>query len=240
MELTKVLFITTSHNTLGDTEGRTGLWLEEIAAPYYVFKEAGAELTVASPMGGLVPLDPKSQSIMLVTKNTKRFMKDQEAMNFLATSIRLTEVEEAEYDIVFITGGHGPMWDLFDNKTLNEILEAFYRKNKVIGSVCHGIVGLLCLNDEKGDLVINGKQITCFSNSEEGSTGLSKVVPFLLETALRSTGALYSKGPDYLSHVVADGNIITGQNAASSEELAKKIVASSDFKKQKPVYNIRY
>jgi putative intracellular protease/amidase len=225
MKSKKVLFITTSHDKLGDTADRTGVWLDELAAPYYVFRDAGADVTVASPNGGLVPIDPKSESIMVTTRHTKRFLKDIEAVNFLSHSIPLDEVKADDFDAVFLPGGHGPMWDIAGNKIVKQLLEAFNSENKPIGLVCHGIVGLLSLQNDKGELLIKGKQLTGFSNSEEESAGLSGVVPFLLETELRSLGALYSKGPDYTSHVVVDGNIITGQNPASSEDVAKKIVA---------------
>jgi len=240
MESTKVLFITTSHDKLGNTAGKTGIWLEELAAPYYIFKDAGAQLTVASPNGGLIPLDPKSQSIMVVTRNTKRFMKDEEAMNFLSHSILLAEIKADDFDVVFITGGHGSMWDLSDNKILKQLLEAFNHQNKPIASVCHGVVGLLTLQDDRGQLLVKGKQLTCFSDSEEKSAGLASVVPFLLESEFRTAGVSYSKGPDYESHVMTDGNLITGQNAASSEEVAKKIVAFVQFNKPKTLYNTRY
>lgn len=225
MKSKKVLFITTSHDKMGDTADKTGVWLEELAAPYYVFRDAGAEITVASPNGGLVPIDPKSESIMVTTRNTKRFMKDTEAMNFLSHSILLEEVKADDFDVVFLPGGHGPMWDLAGNNIVKQLLDAFNSQNKPIGSVCHGVVGLLSLQNDKGELLIKGKQLTGFSNSEEESSGLNGVVPFLLETKLRSLGALYSKGLDYTSHVVVDGNIITGQNPASSEDVAKKMIA---------------
>ena len=225
MKSTKVLFITTSHDRMGDTGVETGVWLEELAAPYYVFKDEGADVTLASPNGGVVPLDPKSRSIILATYSTKRFLKDAEAINFLSNSLRLEEINENDFDVIFLPGGHGPMWDLADNKRLKQLLEAFNSENKPIGAVCHGVVGLLSLKNDKGESWIKGKQLTCFSNSEEELSGMTGVVPFLLETRLVSLGALYSKGDDYVGHVMADGNIITGQNPASSKEVAQKIVA---------------
>ena len=221
----KVLFIATSHDKIGDTNDETGVWLEEIAVPYYVFKDAGTEVILASPKGGRVPLDPKSRSIILATFDTKRFLKDEEAMYFLSHSMLLKDVLADDYDVIFLPGGHGPMWDLADNKTLKKLLEAFNEKNKPIGAVCHGVVGLLSLQNEKGESWIRGKQLTCFSNSEEKLSGLTEQVPFLLETRLVSLGALYSKGDDYVGHVMSDGNIITGQNPASSKEVAQKIMA---------------
>ena len=236
----KVLFVTTSHDKMGDTNYRTGVWLEELAAPYYVFTEAGFGLTIASPDGGPVPLDPKSESIIVATQRTKRFLKDEEAMNFLSNSIPLGEVEAEDFDAVFLPGGHGPMWDIADNKTVRKLLEAFNNANKPIASVCHGVVGLLALQDDNGELLIKGKQLTAFSNSEEESAGLAKVVPFLLESRLISLGAIYSKESNYTSHVVTDGNIITGQNPASSEGVAKKIVALLKEAKQKPMLQPEY
>ncbi|MDP4265010.1 MAG: type 1 glutamine amidotransferase domain-containing protein [Bacteroidota bacterium] len=221
----KVLFITTSHDKLGDTDEKTGLWLEELAAPYYIFKDGGAEITVASPIGGRVSLDPKSQSVILATGNTKRFLKDEEAMNFLSHSITLQQVKADDFDLVFLTGGHGSMWDFAGNKIMKELLEAFNNVNKPIAAVSQGVVGLLELKNDKGELLIKGRQLTGFSNSEEESGGLTKVVPFLLETQLLLAGASYSKGADYTSYMVIAGNIITGQNAASSGEVAKKITA---------------
>ena len=240
MKSVKVLFVTTSQDKMGDTNYRTGVWLEELAAPYYVFSEAGFELTVASPKGGSVPLDPKSESIIMATQTTKRFLKDEAAMNFLSDSLLLEEVKAEDFDAVFLPGGHGPMWDIADNKTVKQLLEDFNRANKPIASVCHGVVGLLALQNDKGELLIKDKQLTGFSNSEEESAGLTKVVPFLLETKLLSLGVLYSKKANYLSHVVTDGNIVTGQNPASSEGVAKKTVALLQEAKQRPVFQTEH
>lgn len=241
MKSTKILFIATSHDKMGITDDKTGVWLEELATPYYIFKDAGASVTIASPNGGQVPLDPKSLSIMVATSGTKRFLKDEEAMNFMSHSILLEEIKADDFDVVFLPGGHGPMWDIAGNKTVKQLLEDFNRENKPIAAVCHGAVGLLSLQNDNGEFLIKGKQLTGFSNSEEKSAGLTGVVPFLLETELLSRGALYSKGSDYISFVVVDGNIITGQNPASSGEAAKKIVAfvkdNPRVQKQKPVIN---
>lgn len=239
MKSKKILFITTSHNELGNTGRKTGVWLEELAAPYYIFKDAGADLTIASPGGGPVPIDPKSQSILVATQRTKRFLKDAEAMDFLSHSFRLEEVDAACFDAVFLPGGHGPLWDIADNGIVKQLLESFNKENKPIASLCHGVVGLLSLQDDKGEILVKGKKITGFSNSEEESAGLSNVVPFLLESKLLSLGALYSKGTDYVSYVVADSNIITGQNPASSEDAAKLMVAMvRNNKYQKVYYNL--
>jgi putative intracellular protease/amidase len=236
MKSIKVLFIATSHDKLGDTGHKTGLWLEELAAPYYLFKDGGAEVTLASPLGGQVPLDPKSQSIIVATSSTKRFLKDVEAMNFVSHSVVLEEIKADDFNVVFLTGGHGAMWDIAGNKTVKHLLEAFNKSNKPIAAVCHGVAGLLALQNDNGELLIKGKQLTGFSNSEEESSGLTNTVPFLLETQLVSNGALYSKGDNYFQHTVIDGNIITGQNAASSAEVAKKIAALAQNNKNSPVF----
>ncbi len=225
MKSIKILFITTSHDKLGDTGDKTGLWLEEIAAPYYIFRDAGADITIASPNGGQVPLDPKSQSIVMATGSTRHFVGDSEAMNLLSFSVPLEEIKADDYDAVFLPGGHGPLWDIAGNKIVKKLLEAFNSKSKPIGAVCHGVAGLLSAQNDKGDILVKGKHVTAFSNSEEESAALTGVVPFLLENELLSAGALYSKGANYLSYVVDDGNIITGQNAASSKEAANKLVA---------------
>ena len=237
MKSRKVLFVTTSHDKMGDTGIRTGVWLEELAAPYYVFKDAGAAVVIASPNGGMVPLDPKSESIIVATGATKRFLKDEEAMSFLSNSIMLEEVNADDFDVVFLPGGHGGLWDIAGNRTVRLLLTAFNNENKPIGSVSHGVIGLLSLQNGKGDLMLKDKQVTGFSNSEEESAGLSGMVPFLLETKLFSLGALYSKADNYVRHVVVDGNIITGQNPTSSEDVAKKVVAFVQNNKRTPVYS---
>ena len=224
MKSTKVLFIATSHDKMADTTEKTGVGLEELAAPYYIFKEAGADLTLASPGGGRVPLDPKSQSIILATSSTKRFLKDEEAMNFLYNAIPLEEVDDSDFDVIFLPGGYGLMWDLADSKKVIQLLEVFYSKNKPIGATSQGIACLLSLKNNKGEDLIKGKQLTGISNSEENSSQSKDVTTFLLETELLSLGALYSKGENYVSHVVEDGNIITGQNPASSKGVAQKII----------------
>jgi putative intracellular protease/amidase len=224
MKSTKVLFIATSHDKMADTPEETGVWLEELAAPYYIFKEAGADVTLASPGGGRVPLDPKSQSIILATSSTKRFLKDEEAMNFLSSAIPLEEVNDGDFDVIFLPGGYGLMWDLVDSKRVGQLLEIFYSNNKPIGTTSHGIACLLSLKNSKGEVLIKGKKLTGISNSEEDLSELKEVRPFLLESKLLSLGALYSKGENYISHVVEDGNIITGQNPASSKGVAQKII----------------
>jgi len=224
MKSIKVLFVSTSHDKIGDTVDKTGVWLEDLAAPYYIFKEAEADIAVASPNGGQIPLDPKSLAIILATRNTKRFLKDEEAMRFLSNAALLSTLKFDDFDLVFLTGGHGCLWDLADNKILKQLLENFYNKGKPIGAVGHGVVGLVSLLNVKKEPLIKDKQLTGFSNSEEESAGLTGLVPFLVETKLFSLGALYSKGANYVSHVVVDGCIITGQNAASATEVAKSVL----------------
>jgi putative intracellular protease/amidase len=225
MKSKKILVITTSHAIIEKTKASTGVCLEELAAPYYIFKDADADITIASPKGGPVPLDPKSQSILIITRNGKRFLKDPSAMDFLSRSSTLAEVYADHFDAVFLPGGHGAMWDIAGNKLVKQLLEAFNATNKPIGLVSHGVVALLSLQDDNGDFLISGRQVTCFSNSEEESTGLTSVLPFLLESKLVSLGALYHKGTNYTSQVVTDSNVITGQNPASAEDVARKILA---------------
>lgn len=229
----KVLFVTTSHDTLGDTTEKTGLWLDELASPYFIFKEAGAYISIASPKGGAVPVDPKSESIISVTRSSKRFRNDTEAMNHLMRSMPLRDVKEENYDLLFIAGGHGAMWDLVANPLLKQMLENFNAKNKSVGAVCHGVAALTSVLDAKGQPWIKGKQVTAFSNAEEESAGMDKLLPFLLETKLLSLGAVYTKGPNYVKHVVSEGNVITGQNPASAEEVAKMALGLI-----RPTYNV--
>ena len=236
MEAQKVLIITTSHHALGDTGEKTGVWLEEFAAPYYVFLDAGASITIASPKGGEVPLDPKSGQADAITASTERFQQDTTAMDRLKQAIPLKEIKEEDFDAVFLPGGHGPMWDLANNDVLKSLLEAFYKKRKPMGLVCHGVVGLVSLQNENGEPLVNGLKLTSFSNSEEEAMGLSNVVPFLLESKLRSLGAKYNSGPDFNNYVVADGNIITGQNPASSVDTAIEILSMLISKNESVAY----
>lgn len=235
MKIINILFIATSHDRLGDTGRRTGIWLEELAAPYYVFREAGAAVKLASPKGGRIPVDPKSQSIIVATRSVKRFLKDSEAMDFLSHSILPQDVKADDFDAVFIPGGHGAMWDLTGNGMVKQLVEDFNSAGKPIGAICHGVAALLSLQNNKAEVLIRGRQITGFSNSEEEATGLAMVLPFLLETKLRSLGALYARGIDYTGYIVVDDNIITGQNPASSEEAAKRLLILLESNKQEPV-----
>lgn len=224
MSALKILMITTSHSDLGNTGHKTGVWLEELATPYYIFKDAGAEITIASPKGGQVPLDPKSEDASSETEMSKRFSNDRDALLQLANSVKIADLKARDFDAVFLPGGHGPMWDLSDNYELKLLLEDFYKNQKPIGSVCHGVAGLIPLRNEDGQPIIKGKNLTSFSNSEEELVGLTNVVPFLLESELKNLGAGYSKNDDFAPYIVKDGLLITGQNPASSENTAKELL----------------
>jgi len=211
-----VLFVLTSHDQLSDTGKKTGFWLEEFAAPYYLLKDAGVEVTLASPKGGEPPLDPKSALPENVTESTKRFRTDPLVQAALANTMRLDDVSADDYDAVFYPGGHGTMWDLPDNTTSIELLEAFIRAGKPVGAVCHAPGALVNVRQPDGEYLIRKKHVTGFANSEEEAVGLSEVVPFLLEERLRESGGLYSKGSDWAPYVQVDGKLVTGQNPASS------------------------
>ena len=233
----KILIIATSHAQLGDTGRKTGLWLEELAVPYYLFKDAGATMTFASPMGGEVPLDPKSESIIVSNSTIRRFQKDLEAISDLSHSLSLDTLSAGDFDMVFLPGGHGPMWDFPGNDPLRQLLEDFARQNKIIGLVCHGAAALLSVETLRGELLVKGRHLTAYSDSEEKVAGLTGIIPFSLESRLVSSGAFYSKGPDYTPHVITDGNIISGQNSASAKEVAKQMLMAwkESLQKVQPV-----
>lgn len=221
----KILMILTSHDELGDTGEKTGFWLEEFAAPYYVFKDAGADITLASPAGGQPPLDPKSDAPDAQTGATKRFKDDTDSQKALATTHKLAEVTPTRFDAVFYPGGHGPMWDLAESKVSIALIEAAIAAGKPVATVCHSPSVLRHVKGPDGAPLVKGKKVTGFSNSEEKAVGLTDVVPFLLEDMLAEQGGIYSKGEDWASYVLEDGLLITGQNPASSEEAAKKLLA---------------
>jgi putative intracellular protease/amidase len=216
----KILIVLTSHDRLGETGQKTGFWLEEFAAPYYVFKDSGAEITLASPKGGQPPLDPKSDASGAQTSATERFSMDKAAQEALAHTHELAGLKAGSFDAVFYPGGHGPLWDLAEDKTSIALIESFLSDGKPVAAVCHapGIFRHVILDN--GKPAIFGKRVTGFSNSEEEAVGLTKIVPFLLEDMLKATGGLYSKGSDWGPHMEIDGQIITGQNPASSEAAA--------------------
>jgi len=220
----KVLMVVTSHGELGDTGLKTGVWLEELAAPYYVFKDAGAEITLASPNGGPPPLDPKSSEPEFQTDLTRRFEADAAATAQLAASVRLDSLSQANYDTVFYPGGHGPMWDLAEDHSSVELIQSFLGAGKPIALVCHAPAALRHAQTPDGTPVVAGRKVTGFANTEEAGMKLTDVVPFLLEDELKAKGGLYSKGDDGGVYVVSDGLLITGQNPASSGPAAEVLL----------------
>jgi len=221
----KILMVLTSHDRLGDTGRKTGFWLEELAAPYYAFKDAGAQIVLASPKGGQPPLDPKSNEPAFQTELTHRFEEDPAAMAQLAATVRLDSVSAADFDTVFYPGGHGPMWDLAEDADSIRLLEAFDAAGKLLTLVCHAPGVLRHVKGQDGQPLVAGKTVTGFTNAEEEAVGLTKVVPFLVEDELKAKGAHFSKGDDWLPHVVVDGRLITGQNPASSGPAAERLLA---------------
>lgn len=221
----KVLVVLTSHDQLGDTGAKTGFWVEEFAAPYYVMADAGVDLSIASPKGGQPPIDPKSALPDFQTAATRRFDADTELQNKLANSLVLSTVKEQDYDAIFYPGGHGPLWDLANDKTSIALIESFWKHNKPVAAVCHAPGVFRFVKNTDGSPLVQGKKVTGFSNSEEEAVQLTNVVPFLVEDELVKLGGHYSKGEDWSSHVVKDGKLITGQNPGSSEETAKELLA---------------
>ena len=219
----KILMVLTSHDRLGDTGKPTGFWLEEFAAPYYVFKDAGAEVTLASPKGGQPPVDPKSDEPANQTEATARFKGDAAAQAALATTMRLAEVNADDFDTVFYPGGHGPMWDLAGDAASIALIERFYAAGKPVAAVCHAPAALLKASHQ-GQPIVKGKRVTGFANSEEAAVQLTTVVPFLLEDELKRLGGTYEKAEDWADFTVVDGRLITGQNPASSASAARELL----------------
>lgn len=222
----KILIVLTSHDRLGDTGEPTGFWLEELAAPYYTFIDAGAELTLASPLGGQPPLDPKSSAPDFQTTDTKRFKSDTDANTALANTLKLEDVQAADYDAVFYPGGHGPMWDLVKDKQSIRLIEEFWAADKVVSAVCHAPIALANTRQANGEYIVKDRKVTGFTNSEEEAMGLTDVVPQLVEDTLKARGALYSKMEDWASYAQKDGNLVTGQNPASSTAVANLVLKS--------------
>lgn len=222
----KVLIVLTSHSELGNTGLKTGFWIEEFAAPYYTLADAGVDITIASPKGGQPPIDPKSDEPENQTAATKRFHEDAELKDKLSKSLILAEINEQDYDAVFYPGGHGPLWDLANDRHSIALIENFYKSNKPVALVCHAPGALIKVKAENGEPLVKGKDVTGFSNTEEEAVQLTKVVPFLVEDEMKNLGASYSKGPDWGSYVKQDGLLITGQNPGSSEEAAKLLLAA--------------
>ena len=216
--------VLTSHSELGNTGHKTGFWIEEFAAPYYAFQEAGAAITLASPKGGQPPIDPKSDEPGSQTPATIRFKADKDLQELLAKTHPLSTVSAADYDAVFYPGGHGPLWDLTSDADSIKLIEAFWSSKKPVAAVCHAPSVLLNVKDESGEALVKGKKVTGFTNTEEAAVQLTDIVPFLLEDELKSKGGIYSKKEDWASYVVTDGLLITGQNPASSEAAALELV----------------
>jgi putative intracellular protease/amidase len=220
----KILMVLTSHSELGNTGKKTGFWIEEFAAPYYAFSDAGALITIASPKGGQPPVDPSSDTPENQTPATIRFKADGALQSILMKTLVLSTVVEEDYDAIFYPGGHGPLWDLTKDKDSISLIENFWRSNKPVAAVCHAPAVLLNVKDQNGESIVNGKQVTGFTNSEEQAVQLTDIVPFLLEDELKSKGGIYTKKEDWALHIVIDGNLITGQNPASSEAAAKALL----------------
>jgi putative intracellular protease/amidase len=221
----KILMVLTSHDQLGNTGRKTGFWLEELAAPYYVFKDAGNEITLASPKGGRPPLDPKSNEPEFRTDLTLRFEKDAAAEGQLDKTVRLDSVRQEDFDTVFYPGGHGPMWDLAEDKHSIKLIESFLVAGKPIGMVCHSTGALRHVKAPDGKLLVQSKEVTGFTSGEEEAVGLTKIVPFLVEDEMLKLGAVFSKKANWEVHIVSDGLLITGQNPHSSGPAAKTLLA---------------
>jgi putative intracellular protease/amidase len=219
----KILMVLTSHDQLGNTGRKTGFWLEEFAAPYFVFRDAGIDLTIASPKGGQPPLDPKSDLPENQTPAMTRFKKDAAALKVLANTVKLTDVKAENFDTVFYSGGHGPMWDLAESPDSIALLESFYNSGKPIALVCHS-PGVLRHVTYQGAPLVKGKHVTGFTNGEETEVQLTKVVPFLVEDELLRLGAIFEKKADWQPFFVMDGRLITGQNPASSTVTAQALL----------------
>jgi len=225
MKSLKSLIITTSNNKIPGTAKKTGVWLDALAVPYYILKDGGEYITIVSPLGGQIPVDPDSQFSIATSESSTRFQQDPQAMYHLSHSLPFNEVNAEDFDLVFVADGYGSMWDLVNNKELKQMLENFNRQKKPIGLVGHGVVALVSLTKDNGESLVKGRRLTSFSNSEEESAQLNGEPDFFLQSKLISLGAWYSKGPDFGGYVVADGNIITGQNPASSGETTRQLLS---------------
>ncbi|MBC7745869.1 MAG: type 1 glutamine amidotransferase domain-containing protein [Flavobacterium sp.] len=220
----KILIVLTSHSELGNTGKKTGFWIEEFAAPYYVLTDAGVDTVLASPKGGLPPIDPKSEAAESQTPATKRYYADKDLQEKLAQTEKLSEVSADNFDGVFYPGGHGPLWDLSNDSDSIQLIQDFLASNKPVAAVCHAPAVLLNVKNAKGDPLVKGKRVTGFTNTEEEAVQLTEIVPFLLEDELKNKGGIYSKKEDWASYTVKDGLLITGQNPASSGEAARELL----------------
>jgi putative intracellular protease/amidase len=221
-----ILMVITSHAELGNTGEKTGFWVEELAAPYYAFIDAGVQVTLASPAGGQPPIDPKSEMEGFQTASTKRFDADTQAQALVANTAKLADMSAADYSAVFYPGGHGPLWDLTDSTDSIALIENFLAANKPVAAVCHATAAFLNIKDTNGEYLVKGKTITGFTNSEEAAVQLTDVVPFLLEDEFVKRGGDFQKVADWNAFAVQDGLLISGQNPASSELAAKKLLAA--------------
>ncbi len=222
----KILFVLTSHDKLGDTGKKTGFWVEEFANPYYTLLDKGATITIATPKGGAAPIDPSSDSPDAATEATKRFDKDADAKKRIANTKVLADMNPDDFDAVFYPGGHGPLWDLANDKTSIALIEKFNSQKKPIAFVCHAPAALKGVKDANGNPLVKGKKVTGFTNTEEAAVQLTNIVPFLVENMLNKNGGIYSKKEDWAAYAIQDGNLITGQNPASSELVAEKLLES--------------
>jgi putative intracellular protease/amidase len=220
----RILIVLTSHSELGNTGKKTGFWIEEFAAPYYVFEKAGAKITIASPKGGQPPIDPSSDTPDNQTPSTIKFKSDTELQKALSHSLKLSTISVDDYDGVFYPGGHGPLWDLTNDPDSIKLIEKFWESKKPIAAVCHAPAVLLKVKNEKNEILLKGKNVTGFTNCEEDAVQLTNIVPFLLEDELKKNGAVFSKKENWASYVVKDGLLITGQNPASSEAAAEELI----------------
>ena len=217
----KILFVLTSHSELGDTGVKTGFWVEEFATPYYILKDKGYDITLASPKGGQPPIDPKSELPDFQTASTKRFSTDEDAKKQLASTLVLSEMNQNDFDAIFYPGGHGPLWDLSEDQNSIKLIEAFYTNNKPVAAVCHAPAVFKNVKNAEGEPLVKGKKVTGFTNTEEAAVELTEVVPFLVEDMLKENGGIYSKAADWSPYALEDGLLITGQNPASAELVAE-------------------
>jgi putative intracellular protease/amidase len=223
-KMKKILFVLTSHDELGSTGEKTGFWIEEFAAPYYLLKDKGVEITLVSPKGGQPPIDPKSELPDFQTPATVRFNGDKETQEVLSKTLKLASVNQADYDAVFYPGGHGPLWDLAEDEYSTSLIESFIKNDKPVSAVCHAPAVFKNTKNADGTPLVNGKKVTGFSNTEEEAVQLTDVVPFLVENMLKENGGIFSKGEDWNPYAVEDGLLITGQNPASSELVAELLL----------------
>ncbi|MBN2598153.1 type 1 glutamine amidotransferase domain-containing protein [Labilibaculum sp.] len=220
----KILFVLTSHSQMGDTGHKTGFWVEEFANPYYTLVDQGVDITIATPKGGVAPIDPTSSLPQNATEDTKRFNQDEAVQKKINETIALADINFEDYDAVFYPGGHGPLWDLAEDATSAKLIQDFDAAKKPIAFVCHAPAALRHVKNAQGEFLVKGKKVTGFTNEEEEAVQLTKVVPFLVEDMLKENGGIYSKGDNWAAYAVQDGNLITGQNPASSALVAEMLL----------------